>query len=348
MYPVICGNYLLPTDQKSERINVMGLLQEGRWVDQCYNTKESGGQFVRTSSQFRNWITSDGSAGPRGESGFKAEADRYHLYVSLACPWAHRTLIFRELKGLRDIIPISVVHWHMAENGWTFKTGEGVVHDTVNGVENLYELYTTAKSNYSGRVTVPVLWDKKTKTIVSNESSEIIRMFNTSFNGIGARSGDYYPKDLMDQVDRLNTEIYDTVNNGVYKAGFATTQKAYESAITPLFKTLDWLDSHLAKHRYLVGDQITEADWRLFTTLVRFDPVYFGHFKCNLRRVADYQNLSGYVRDLYQHPGISGTVNMEHIKRHYYGSHETINPTKIVPLGPTIDYSLPHNRSNIR
>ncbi len=326
----------------------MGLLQEGRWVDQWYDTKESEGQFVRTSPQFRNWITSDGSAGPSGESGFKAELDRYHLYVSLACPWAHRTLIFRELKGLRNIIPISVVHWHLARNGWTFKTGEGVVHDIVNGVENLYQLYTTAKSDYSGRVTVPVLWDKKSKTIVSNESSEIIRMFNTAFNDIGARSGDYYPRGLRDKIDELNTVIYDTVNDGVYKAGFATSQQAYEGAITPLFETLDWLDSHLAKRRYLLGDQITEADWRLFTTLVRFDLVYFGHFKCNLRRVVDYQNLSGYVRDLFQQPGISGTVNMEHIKRHYYESHEKINPTKIVPLGPNIDYSLPHNRSNIR
>ena len=325
----------------------MGLLQEGRWVDRCYNTTESEGQFVRTSSQFRNWITSDGSAGPSGESGFKAELDRYHLYVSLACPWAHRTLIFRELKGLQKIIPISVAHWHMAENGWTFKPGEGVVHDMVNGVENLYQLYTTAKSDYSGRVTVPVLWDKKTKTIVSNESSEIIRMFNTAFNGIGAHSGDYYPRDLRDKIDKLNTVIYDTVNDGVYRAGFATTQRAYESAITSLFETLDWLDSHLEKHRYLFGGQVTETDWRLFTTLVRFDPVYFGHFKCNLRRVADYTNLSGYVRDLYQRPGISGTVNMEHIKRHYYGSHETINPTKIVPLGPTMDYFLPHNRFNM-
>ena len=325
----------------------MGLLQEGRWVDQWYNTEESEGQFVRASPQFRNWITSDGLAGPSGEPGFKAEAGRYHLYVSLACPWAHRTLIFRKLKGLERIISISVVHWHMGENGWTFKAGDGVVHDTVNGAENLYQLYTTARPDYSGRVTVPVLWDKKTKTIVSNESSEIIRMFNKAFNGIGARTHDYYPRDFRVKIDKLNTLIYDTVNNGVYKAGFATTQQAYESAITPLFETLDWLDLQLAKHRYLVGAQITEADWRLFTTLVRFDPVYFGHFKCNLRRVADYPNLSGYVRDLYQQPGINDTVNMKHIKRHYYGSHETINPTKIVPLGPTIDYSLPHNRSNI-
>ena len=323
----------------------MGLLQEGRWVDQSHNTKESGGKFIRTSPQFRNWITSDGSAGPTGESGFQAELDRYHLYVSLACPWAHRTLIFRELKGLGNIISISVVHWHMAENGWTFKAGEGVIHDMVNGVDNLYQLYTKAKPDYSGRVTVPVLWDKQTETIVSNESSEIIRMFNKAFDSIGANSSDYYPRDLRDEIETINALIYNTVNDGVYKAGFATTQEAYDGAITPLFETLDWLDSHLAKHRYLVGDQITEADWRLFTTLVRFDLVYYGHFKCNLRRIADYQNLSGYVRDLYQQPGISSTVNMEHIKQHYYGSHKTLNPSRVVPLGPTIDHSLPHNRS---
>ena len=326
----------------------MGLLQEGQWVDQWYNTKESGGQFVRASPQFRNWITSDGSAGPSGGPGFKAEPDRYHLYVSLACPWAHRTLIFRELKGLETIISISVVHWHMGENGWTFKAGDGVVQDSVNGVENLYQLYTAAQPDYSGRVTVPVLWDKKANTIVSNESSEIIRMFNSAFNGIVARTSDYYPKDLQSRIDKLNTLIYDTVNNGVYKAGFATSQQAYEGAITPLFETLDWLDSHLAKHRYLIDDQITEADWRLFTTLVRFDPVYFCHFKCNLRSIADYPNLSGYVRDLYQQPGIRSTINMAHIKQHYFGSHKTINPTGVVPLGPTVDYSLPHNRSNIR
>jgi putative glutathione S-transferase len=246
------------------------------------------------------------------------------------------------------MISISVVHWHMSENGWTFNAGEGVIQDTVNGVENLYQIYTTAKPDYSGRVTVPVLWDKKTNSIVSNESSEIIRMFNTAFDRIGARSGDYYPKELRGEIDELNTVIYDTINNGVYKAGFATTQQAYESAIIPLFETLDWLDSYLAKRRYLIGDQITEADWRLFTTLVRFDPVYVGHFKCNLRTISDYSTLFGYVRDLYQHPGISSTVNMEHIKQHYYGSHKTINPTRIVPVGPTTDYSIPHNRSEVR
>ena len=326
----------------------MGLLQEGRWVDHWYNTEESGGQFVRTASQFRNWITPDGLAGPSGDAGFKAESGRYHLYVSLACPWAHRTLIFRELKGLNSMISISVVHWHMGENGWTFKAGEGVIEDTVNGVENLHQIYTSAKSDYSGRVTVPVLWDKQTKTIVSNESSEIIRMFNTAFDGIGAKPGDYYPRGLRSEIDELNTKIYEAINNGVYKAGFATTQSAYEGAVVSLFKMLSWLDKHLDRRRYLISDQITEADWRLFATLVRFDPVYVSHFKCNLQRVADYSNLLGYVRDLYQQPGISNTVNLSHIKQHYYGSHETINPTRIVPLGPTIDYSLPHNRCKIR
>ena len=325
----------------------MGLLQDGRWVDKWYDTKDSGGKFVRTSSQFRNWITVDGSAGPTGDAGFKAEPDRYHLYLSLACPWAHRTLIFRTVKGLESIISISVVHWHMSENGWTFKAGEGVVQDTVNGAENLYQIYTSAKPDYSGRVTVPVLWDKKTKTIVSNESSEIIRMFNTAFDEIGALSGDYYPKGLRSEIDALNDKIYEAVNNGVYKAGFATTQNAYESAVVPLFEMLNWLDAHLAKRRYLTGYQITEADWRLFTTLVRFDPVYFGHFKCNLKRISDYPNLLGYICDLYQQPGISSTVNMGHIKQHYYRSHETINPNKIVPLGPTVDYSMPHDRSKI-
>jgi putative glutathione S-transferase len=323
----------------------MGLLQNGQWVDQWYDTKETGGRFVRKAPQFRNWITADGSAGPSGAAGFKAEAGRYHLYVSLACPWAHRTLIFRALKGLEDMISVSVVHWYMAENGWTFEPGEGVVPDGINGARYMYEVYTTAMPDYSGRVTVPVLWDKQTGTIVSNESPEIIRMFNSAFDGIGAKAGDYYPEPLRTEIDALNERIYDSVNNGVYKAGFATTQEAYEEAVQPLFASLDWLDERLAKQRYLTGAAITEADWRLFTTLVRFDPVYVGHFKCNLRRIADYPNLSGYVRDLYQQPGVAETVNMEHIKHHYYASHETINPTRIVPMGPDLDFSAPHDRA---
>jgi putative glutathione S-transferase len=269
----------------------MGLLQEGRWVDQWYNTSETGGRFVRRAPQFRNWITADGSAGPSGDVGFKAEAGRYHLYVSLACPWAHRTLIFRALKGLEEAISISIVHWYMADQGWTFQPGEGVVPDTLNGSDLLYQVYTSAKPDYSGRVTVPVLWDKKTKTIVSNESPEIIRMFNSAFDGIGATAGDYYPERLRTEIDALNDRIYDTVNNGVYKAGFATTQEAYEEAIVPLFDTLDWLELRLSGQRYLTGSTITEVDWRLFTTLMRFDPVYVGHFKCNIRRIARLSEL---------------------------------------------------------
>ena len=322
----------------------MGLLQEGRWVDKWYNTKDTGGRFVRRASQFRNWITTDGSPGPSGEGGFKAEAGRYHLYVSLACPWAHRTLIFRALKGLEGIISLSIVHWYMGENGWTFQIGDGTAPDIVNGAEYLYQVYTAAKSDYSGRVTVPVIWDKKTKTIVSNESSEIIRMLNTAFDDIGAKPGDYYPEALRLEIDGLNDRIYDTVNNGVYKSGFATTQKAYDEAIVPLFETLDWLDEKLGKQRYLTGNQITEADWRLFTTLVRFDPVYVGHFKCNIRLIADYENLPGYVRDLYQQPEIAKTVNMQHIKDHYYASHESINPNRVIPAGPRVDYTQPHER----
>jgi putative glutathione S-transferase len=325
----------------------MGLLQEGQWVDQWYDTKETGGRFVRKAPQFRNWITPDGSAGPSGQAGFKAEADRYHLYVSLACPWAHRTLIFRTLKGLEKMISISVVHWYMADKGWTFEPGDGVVADTVNGSKHMYEVYTAAMSDYSGRVTVPVLWDKKTKTIVSNESPEIIRMFNSAFDGIGAKSGDYYPEQKHVEIDALNDRIYDTVNNGVYKAGFATTQTAYEEAVIPLFETLDWLDARLASQRYLTGATITEADWRLFTTLVRFDPVYVGHFKCNIRRIDDYPNLSGYVRDLYQQPNVASTVNLEHIKNHYYASHETINPYRVIPNGPAIDFTSPHGREKL-
>ena len=322
----------------------MGLLQEGKWVDQWYDTKSTNGRFVRKAPQFRNWVTADGAAGPSGKGGFKAEPGRYHLYVSLACPWAHRTLIVRALKGLEKMISVSIVHWYMAENGWTFDVGDGVVPDTVNGAQFLHQVYTKAKPDYSGRVTVPVLWDKHTKTIVSNESPEIIRMFNAAFDEVGAVQGDYYPEHLRSEIDALNDRIYNTVNNGVYLCGFATTQAAYEEAITPLFDTLDWLEDILSRKRYLTGAQITEADWRLFTTLIRFDPVYVGHFKCNIRRIADYPNLSNYLRDLYQQPGISRTVNMEHIKRHYYESHSSINPPRVVPLGPDIDFSIPHNR----
>ncbi|MBT6533121.1 MAG: glutathione S-transferase family protein [Marinovum sp.] len=322
----------------------MGLLQEGKWVDQWYDTKSTNGRFVRKAPQFRNWITADGAAGPSGKGGFKAEPGRYHLYVSLACPWAHRTLILRALKGLEKMISVSIVHWYMAENGWTFDVGDGVVPDTVNGAQFLHQVYTQTKPDYSGRVTVPVLWDKQTKTIVSNESPEIIRMFNSAFDEVGAAQGDYYPEHLRSEIDALNDRIYTTVNNGVYRCGFATTQAAYEEAITPLFDTLDWLEDILSRKRYLTGAQITEADWRLFTTLIRFDPVYVGHFKCNIRRIADYPNLSNYLRDLYQQPGISRTVNMEHIKRHYYESHTSINPSRVVPLGPEIDFSIPHNR----
>ena len=322
----------------------MGLLQDGKWVDQWYDTESSGGHFVRKAPQFRSWVTVDGTAGPSGDGGFKAESGRYHLYVSLACPWAHRTLIFRALKELEQMISVSVVHWFMAEDGWTFAAGDGVLPDTVNDAQLMHEVYTKAMSDYSGRVTVPVLWDKQTKTIVSNESSEIIRMFNSAFDGIGAKAGDYYPPDMRSETDSLNERIYATFNNGVYQCGFATTQAAYEETVTPLFDTLDWLEDRLRSKRYLTGDQITEADWRLFTTLIRFDAVYRGNFKCNIRRIADYPNLSEYLRDLYQQPGIAKTVNMEHIIRHYYESHETINPSRVVPQGPVIDFMVPHNR----
>lgn len=322
----------------------MGLLQEGTWVDQWYETGSSGGRFKRKQSSFRNWVTKDGAPGPTGKGGFKAQANRYHLYVSLACPWAHRTLIFRALKGLDKMISLSIVHWHMAENGWTFKSEKNTLADTINNASYLHQIYTKADATYSGRVTVPVLWDKKTKTIVSNESSEIIRMFNSAFDEIGATPGDAYPKALQPKIDALNERIYPAVNNGVYKAGFATSQTAYEEAVIPLFETLDWLEERLTRQRYLLEEQITEADWRLFTTLVRFDPVYVGHFKCNIRRLADYPNLSAYVRDLFQHKGVAQTVNMAHIKNHYYVSHNTINPTGVVPIGPEIDFSQPHDR----
>ena len=325
----------------------MGLLQEGKWVDHWYQTKDTSGRFVRKSASFRNWITPDGNAGPSGTGGFKAEIGRYHLYVSLACPWAHRTLILRSLKGLEPFISVSVVHWFMAGDGWTFEPGEDVIPDTINGFKFLHQVYTAAAPDYSGRVTVPVLWDKKSKTIVSNESSEIIRMLNNAFDDLGAKPGDYYPEEFRPEIDDINKRVYSSLNNGVYKCGFATTQTAYEEALIPLFDTLDWLEEKLSSNRYLLGNFITEADWRLFTTLVRFDPVYFGHFKCNIRRLMDYPNLSGYVRDLYQVPGVAETVNMQHIKKHYYGSHETINPTRIIPAGPYIDYSEPHSRADL-
>lgn len=323
----------------------MGLLIDGVWHDQWYDTKASRGRFVRTETQFRNWITADGSPGISGDGGFNAEPDRYHLYVSYACPWAHRTMIYRVLKGLEDVIPLSVVDWFMGTDGWTFKDSE--LPDIVNNAKLFHEIYTAAQKNYSGRVTVPVLWDKERDTIVSNESSEIIRMLNSAFDEVGATPGDYYPEHLRAEIDALNERIYTTVNNGVYKSGFATTQEAYEQAVAPLFETLDWLDARLSSQRYLTGDSITEADWRLVTTLLRFDPVYVGHFKCNIRRIADYPNLSGYVRDLYQQPGIAGTLRLDHIKSHYYGSHEKINPTRVVPIGPELDYAAPHDRARL-
>ena len=321
----------------------MGLLIDGVWHDRWYDTKTSGGRFQRQDSSFRNWVTQDGAPGPTGEGGFKAEAGRYHLYVSYACPWAHRTLIFRALKGLEDAIGVDVVHWNMAEQGWPFRPDEGL-SDSLYDSEFLHQIYTRAKPDYTGRVTVPVLWDKQRETIVSNESSEIIRMLNSAFVGVAGNDRDFYPEALRSEIDEINDLVYRTVNNGVYRAGFATTQEAYEEAVTALFATLDKLEARLAGQRYLAGDRITEADWRLFTTLLRFDPVYVGHFKCNLKRLVDYPNLWAYTRELYQVPGVAETVNMTHIKRHYYGSHGAINPTGVVPLGPEIDFAAPHER----
>ncbi len=322
----------------------MGLLIEGKWQDRRYDAGETGGQFVRGESRFRNWITKDGAPGRSGRRGFSAEPGRYHLYVSRACPWAHRATIFRALKGLEGAISVSVTHWLMGRGGWTFEPGPGVIPDAVNDARCLHEIYTRADPRYTGRVTVPVLWDKERRTIVSNESSEIVRMLNSAFDEVGAREGDYYPEDLRAEIDALNRRIYDTVNNGVYKAGFATTQPAYEEAVRPLFESLDWLEGHLSGRRFLCGDRQTEADWRLFTTLLRFDLVYFGHFKCNIRRLVDYPNLWSYTRELYQTPGICDTVDFTHIKRHYYQSHTAINPTGIVPLGPAIDFEAPPDR----
>jgi len=305
----------------------LGMLIDGEWQDVWFPTAKAGGRFVRRPSTFRDRITKE-------DGRFKAEPDRYHLYVSLACPWAHRTLIMRTLKGLQDLISVSVVHWHMGALGWTFAEGPGVVPDMVNGALQLRQIYLKAQRDYTGRVTVPALWDKRTKTIVNNESSEIIRMMNSAFDDLGARPGDYYPVELREQIDQINSRIYETVNNGVYRAGFASTQEAYEEAVIPLFETLDWLESILSRQEFLVGDRLTEADIRLFTTLIRFDAVYHGHFKCNLRRIADYPALSRFTRALYQLPEIAPTVDFDHIKRHYYESHLAINPHGIVPIGP--------------
>lgn len=325
----------------------MGLLVDGVWHDQWYDTESHGGRFMRQDSIFRNWITADGDSTEKKRKNFKAEADRYHLYVSYACPWAHRTLIFRALKGLEHLISVSVVNWFMGEQGWTFESGPDVTGDPISDAKYLHEIYKHAESDYTGRVTVPVLWDKHNSTIVNNESADIIRMFNSAFDDLGATPGNYYPEDLRNEINSINNRIYETVNNGVYKAGFATSQDAYEEAVKPLFETLDWLEHHLEANRYLLGNQLTEADWRLFTTLVRFDAVYYSHFKCNLRRIVDYSNLWGYLRELYQMPKIADTVFFDHIKGHYYQSHETINPSRIVPKGPEIDFLEPHNRNQI-
>jgi glutathionyl-hydroquinone reductase len=322
----------------------MGLLQDGEWVDRWYDTERTGGRFERQKQAFRHWVTPDGSPGPSGEGGFPAEFGRYHLYVSLACPWAHRTLIMRSLKELQQHIGVSVVHWHMGENGWTFEPGPGVVPDSLHQAKHLYELYLKADAQFSGRVTVPVLWDSKRDTIVNNESAEIVRILNSAFDDIGAAPGDYYPESLQDRIDEINERVYDTLNNGVYKCGFASTQEAYDEAIEPLFATLDWLEGILAKQRYLTGTTLTEADVRTVTTLLRFDPVYHGHFKCNLRRLTDYPNLWGYTRELYQHPRIRPTVDFHHIRNHYYGSHPQVNPSGIVPAGPLLDFDAPHAR----
>ena len=323
----------------------MGLLVDGVWKDQWYDTKNSGGKFVRQDAKFRNWITPDGSAGPSGDAGFTAESGRYHLYVSYACPWAHRTLIFRKLKGLDEHISISAVHPDMLGDGWTFETDDaGATGDTLFGEQFARDIYLRSNPNMTGRVTVPILWDKKRGTIVSNESSEIIRMFNSAFDGVTGNTADFWPEALREDIEPVNDRIYDTLNNGVYKCGFATSQAAYDAAVRPLFDTLDWLEQRLSNHRYLMGDTVTEADWRLFTTLIRFDLVYHLHFKCNRARIIDYPNLWGYLRELYQWPGVADTVNFDHIVRHYHYSHETINPHRIIPVNPALDFAAPHNR----
>ncbi|MCC6887166.1 MAG: glutathione S-transferase family protein [Hyphomicrobiales bacterium] len=325
----------------------MGFFIEGVWHEDTAANRFERGRFVRTPSAYRNWITADGSPGPSGNGGFKAEPGRYHLYVAHACPWAHRTTLFRTLKKLEDVISITIAAPLYGERSWRFSDEPGCIPDTANGTGALWEVYLLANARYSGRVTVPTLWDKERRTIVNNESSEIIRMFNSAFERYTEDQADYYPLPLREEIDQVNERVYATVNNGVYRSGFAATQEAYEEACRALFQTLDWLDDRLARERWLVGRQITEADWRLFTTLIRFDPVYHYHFKCNLKRIIDYPNLSNYLRDLYQRPGVAATVNLDHIKRHYYGSQPRVNPTGIVPLGPggaAVDFDAPHNR----
>lgn len=325
----------------------MGFFAEGQWHEDTEKNRYERGRFVRTPSIYRNWVTADGSAGPSGEGGFAAEPGRYHLYVAHACPWAYRTTLFRKLKKLEDAISITIAAPLYGERSWRFSDEPGCIPDTANGTKELSEVYLIANPRYSGRVTVPVLWDKERRTIVNNESSEIIRMLNSAFNAYTDARADYYPQPLRGEIDRTNEIVYSTVNNGVYRSGFAVTQEAYEEACCALFDTLDMLEKRLSRQRWLVGGQITEADWRLFSTLLRFDAVYHYHFKCNLKRIIDYPNLSNYVRDLYQRPGVAETVNMDHIKRHYYGNQKRVNPTGIVPLGPVgpaVDFMAPHDR----
>ena len=325
----------------------MGQLVDGDWHDVWYDTGASGGRFVRSTAKFRNWITADGSPGPSGERGFKAEAGRYHLYVSYACPWAHRTLIFRALKGLTDLITVSVVHPDMLSDGWTLSDDfPGATGDTLYGLPFLREIYLKADPQISGRVTVPVLWDKVNETIVSNESSEIIRMFNSAFDGITGNTDDFWPEELREAIEPVNDRIYETLNNGAYRSGFATTQEAYDEAVGLLFDTLDWLEDRFGDNRYLMGDRVTEADWRLVPTLFRFDPVYHTHFKCNRNYLRDYPNLWAYARALYQWPGVAETVNFEHIVRHYHYSHDSINPHRIIPINPQLDWNEPHGRGD--
>tara|TARA_R110001599_G_scaffold115552_2_gene282362 strand:+ start:756 stop:1745 length:990 start_codon:yes stop_codon:yes gene_type:complete len=327
----------------------MGVLVDGEWQNTWYDTSASGGKFERSAAKFRNWVTEDGSAGISGEAGFPAQSGRYHLYVSYACPWAHRVLIFRTLKGLQDHISVSVVHPDMLEDGWTFDTDfNGATGDTLAGGEYARDIYLKAAPKFSGRATVPILWDIQKNTIVSNESSEIIRMFNSAFDPVTGNEDDYWPLALRDQIEALNDRIYNTVNNGVYQAGFATSQDAYEGAVYPLFDSLDWIESNLSKNRYLTGSKLTEADWRLFTTLVRFDLVYHLHFKCNRKRIIDYPNIWAYTRELYQIPNIADTVHFDHIVRHYHYSHNMINPSRIIPINPILDFSAPHDRGRLK